>query len=90
MLGKMGMRYNTRGENQTSIIEILDNIEIADNKQENNEDFVKILNKLIEIKLNEIGKTYFEVIKENKTREKQLKKLNSWAIWLEENEDIIE
>ena len=50
MLGKMGMRYNTRGENQTSIIEILDNIEIADNKQENNEDFVKILNKLIEIK----------------------------------------
>ena len=86
----MGMRYNTRGENQTSIIEILDNIEIADNKQENNEDFVKILNKLIEIKLNEIGKTYFEVIKENKTREKQLKKLNSWAIWLEENEDIIE
>tara|TARA_B100001750_G_scaffold162871_1_gene131628 strand:+ start:4123 stop:4395 length:273 start_codon:yes stop_codon:yes gene_type:complete len=90
MLGKMGMRYNTRGENQTSIIEILDNIEIADNKQENNKDFVKILNKLIEIKLNEIGKTYFEVIKENKTREKQLKKLNSWAIWLEENEDIIE
>ncbi len=86
----MGMRYNTRGENQTSIIEILDNIEIADNKQENNKDFVKILNKLIEIKLNEIGKTYFEVIKENKTREKQLKKLNSWAIWLEENEDIIE
>ena len=77
-------------KNQTSIIELLDNIEVSENKSSEKDDFVKVLNKLVEIKLNELGKTYFEIIKENKTREKQLKKLNSWAIWLEENEDIIE
>ena len=35
-------------------------------------------------------KTYFEVVKENKTRETQLRKLNAWAIWLEENDEILE
>jgi hypothetical protein len=90
MLGKMGMSYITREKNQTSIIELLDNIEIPDKQNNEKEDFIKILNKLIEIKLNELGKTYFEVVKENKTRETQLRKLNAWAIWLEENDEILE
>ena len=84
----MGMRYNT-SKNQTSIIELLDNIEISDHKSNEKDDFVKLLNKLVEIKLNELGKTYFEIVKENKNRENQLRKLNAWAIWLEENEEIL-
>ena len=85
----MGMSYITREKNQTSIIELLDNIEIPDKQNNEKEDFMKILNKLIEIKLNELGKTYFEVVKENKTRETQLRKLNAWAIWLEENDEVL-
>ncbi|MBH59543.1 MAG: hypothetical protein CMO19_03885 [Thaumarchaeota archaeon] len=89
MLGKMGMKYNMN-KNQTSIIELLDNIEITENNSNGKDDFVKVLNKLVEIKLNELGKTYFEILKENKNRENQLKKLNAWAIWLEENEEILQ
>jgi len=85
----MGMRYNT-SKNQTSIIELLDNIEISDHKSNEKDDFVKLLNKLVEIKLNELGKTYFEIVKENKNRENQLKKLSAWSIWLEENEEILQ
>ena len=51
MLGKMGMSYITREKNQTSIIELLDNIEIPDKQNNEKEDFIKILNKLIEISL---------------------------------------
>ncbi len=85
----MGMKYNMN-KNQTSIIELLDNIEITENNSNGKDDFVKVLNKLVEIKLNELGKTYFEILKENKNRENQLKKLNAWAIWLEENEEILQ
>ena len=85
----MGMKYNM-SKNQTSIIELLDNIEVSENKSNEKDDFVKVLNKLVEIKLNELGKTYFEIIKENKNRENQLKKLNAWAIWLEENDELLQ
>ena len=47
----MGMKYNM-SKNQTSIIELLDNIEVSENKSSEKDDFVKVLNKLVEIKLN--------------------------------------
>ena len=58
MLGKMGMSYITREKNQTSIIELLDNIEIPDKQNNEKEDFIKILNnnknKILEIRINNI------------------------------------
>ena len=60
-------------EKRKNAIELLDDLEDANNNSEVKE-LSTILNKLVNIKLNELGKTYFEVIRENKVRENQLKK----------------
>ena len=76
-------------EKRKNAIELLDDLEDANNNSEVKELSI-ILNKLVNIKLNELGKTYFEVIRENKVRENQLKRLNAWEKWLQENKELLE
>ena len=76
-------------EKRKNAIELLDDLEDANNNSEVKE-LSTILNKLVNIKLNELRKTYFEVIRENKVRENQLKKLNAWEKWLQENKELLE
>ena len=76
-------------EKRKNAIELLDDLEDANNNSEVKE-LSTILNKLVNIKLNELGKTYFEVIRENKVRENQLKKLNAWEKWLQDNKELLE
>jgi len=76
-------------EKRKNAIELLDDLEDANNNSEVKE-LSKILNKLMNIKLNELGKTYFEVIRENKVRENQLKRLNAWEKWLQDNKELLE
>ncbi len=76
-------------EKRKNAIELLDDLEDANNNSEVKE-LSTILNKLVNIKLNELGKTYFEVIRENKVRENQLKRLNAWEKWLQENKELLE
>ena len=76
-------------EKRKNAIELLDDLEDANNNSEVKE-LSKILNKLVNIKLNELGKTYFEVIRENKVRENQLKRLNAWEKGLQDNKELLE
>ena len=76
-------------EKRKNAIELLDDLEDANNNSEVKE-LSTILNKLVNIKLNELGKTYFEVIRENKVRENQLKRLNAWEKWLQDNKELLE
>ena len=76
-------------EKRKNAIELLDDLEDSNNNSEVKE-LSTILNKLVNIKLNELGKTYFEVIRENKVRENQLKRLNAWEKWLQENKELLE
>ena len=73
-------------EKRKNAIELLDDLEDANNNSEVKE----LSNKLVNIKLNELGKTYFEVIRENKVRENQLKRLNAWEKWLQDNKELLE
>ena len=89
MLGKMATEIYSQLEKRKNAIELLDDLEDANNNSEVKE-LSKILNKLMNIKLNELGKTYFEVIRENKVRENQLKRLNAWEKWLQDNKELLE
>ena len=81
----MNMKVSTHLSKNNNIMEILDNMESPYGQNEKIEYLTKILDKLVEIKLNELGKTYFEVVRENKNREAQLKRLSAWNEWLSEN-----
>ena len=83
----MNMKVNTHLSKNNNIMEILDNMESPYGQNEKIEYLTKILDKLVEIKLNELGKTYFEVVRENKNREVQLKRLGAWNEWLSENNE---
>lgn len=80
--------YSQLGKRKDTI-ELLDDLEDANNNSEVKE-LSTTLNKLMNIKLNELGKTYFEVIRENKVRENQLKRLDVWEKWLQNNKELLE
>ena len=67
-------------EKRKNAIELLDDLEDANNNSEVKE-LSTILNKLVNIKLNELGKTYFEVIREIMVRENQLKRHENLSLW---------
>ena len=89
MLGKMATKIYSQLGKRKDTIELLDDLEDANNNSEVKE-LSTTLNKLMNIKLNELGKTYFEVIRENKVRENQLKRLDVWEKWLQNNKELLE